>query len=155
MWDDQTLGAVINGIATKPRDPQGFDHELGNYVGIGPDITPEFISFGESLDYSFLLSTDGTWGALGELFEPVYREAQGAQESVRRILTTINYAGGSDNASLIVTPTVKDLLRELRLGNGSAAHIRIEVITANGYISISAPKKDMEETVVLKQDVQA
>jgi serine/threonine protein phosphatase PrpC len=138
---DQTIGAAIHGAAASAPVSTAFDSELGNYIGIGPDITPEFIELSHvAKDDVFILSTDGTWGALGDLFSPILLAAPSANEAVRRVLATVNFANGGDNASLAIISSYELLRSALHKKTERLNAIEISGITPNGSFFVSASR---------------
>lgn len=139
---DQTIGAAIGGLGQmSPANDflKAYDRELGNFIGIGPDISPEFIEISRALPGGqIILSTDGAWGALGPLFETIFTAAPSATESVKRVLAAVNYAAGGDNASLAVVSLDDTLLTALRTNKGKEGLIEINGISPNGELYLSS-----------------
>lgn len=139
---DQTIGAAIQGVASYSPISSAFDSELGNYIGIGPDMTPEFVHISHiAKEDAFILATDGTWGSLGNFFEPILHVAPSATEAVRRVLATVNYVNGGDNASMAVIWSFETLRSALRKKSGRSNVIDIAGITPGGpfYVSANRP----------------
>jgi hypothetical protein len=136
---DQTIGAAIQDAAASTPVSSAFDSELGNFIGIGPDLTPEFIEPSHIAKSDvFILATDGTWGALGNLFPTILLAAPSATEAVRRVLATVNFANGGDNASLAVISSYETLRSALRNKSGRPNAIEISGITPDGSLFVSA-----------------
>ncbi len=140
LTHDQTLSAAIR--QAEPQFPSKlemarFESELGNFVGIGPDMRPELISHQLQGDESVLLASDGTWGALGVVFDRIFLSGISVNECVRRVLVTVNYADGADNATLVLTASMEKLLSELRKIRIDFSRVNVSASTPAGSFVIS------------------
>lgn len=143
LTHDQTVAAAVEEAAGESeRDTLGlrsFGAELGNYIGIGADFSPEFLAPQVKADTSFLLATDGIWNALEGTFPRILQASPDYTEAARRLLAVVNYAGGGDNASLaIVSSAVRPQPSVDNQNLVLQDQIRFDAITPNGSFVFSA-----------------
>lgn len=77
-------------------------NELLQFVGMGEDLDPHYLSFMSSGLKSFLLTTDGVHYLNQDLMRDVVINAEDVGVSVRRLVEVSKWCGGRDNCSSVI-----------------------------------------------------
>lgn len=116
--DDTLAGALAKanlGIASELSDEYG--ERLSQAVGGGNSIHPNVIDWRSSgEDAVCILCTDGVWKPIQPVFSILAENCNDSAELMRRLLIQSDWLGGIDNASAVLTPSIKNIRRFLSAG---------------------------------------
>lgn len=137
---DQTLGAAIRDASPGRAElPDArFENELANFIGIGSDIQPEFLALNEVDQHdAIVLASDGTWNAVGDtLFLKILKAAPTHGDAVRRMLATVNFTDGPDNASMAMIASRSEIAGVLKRTRVADNVVRIAGCTPIGNVAV-------------------
>jgi serine/threonine protein phosphatase PrpC len=100
---DDTLAAALS--KKNEQSPAQRDSRLLQFVGMGPDLEGHIFQPEASGTTSYFLCTDGAYEAPKEVLERVLFTASGNFEAAKRLIQLSELLGGSDNASVVITPS--------------------------------------------------
>ena len=118
--DDTLAGALAKanlGIASELNDEYG--ERLSQAVGGENSINPNVIDWRPSGDEAVcILCTDGIWKPIQPVFSLLAENCNDSAELMRRLLIQSDWLGGIDNASAVLTPSLKTI-RKFLSGGGA------------------------------------
>lgn len=107
MSKDDTLAGQF-GQADKPMN---YSNQLLQYIGMGEDLDPHFISMPDiDSDSKILMTSDGTHFVDQSTMESILRYADNPAEIGSRLIALAKWCGGKDNASIVVAEKLSTIL---------------------------------------------
>ena len=102
--DDTVAGEIGRLKRVDPRslNLERFTNQLAQYVGIGPEMEPRFYDVTRDDATRYVLVSDGAYRIGSPTFEQIIAHAGSPQVAVSHVLQVSQWAGGQDNASMIL-----------------------------------------------------
>ena len=102
--DDTVAGEIVRLKRVDPRslNLERFANQLAQYVGIGPEMEPRFYDVTRDDATRYVLVSDGAYRIGSPIFEQIIAHAGSPQLAVSHVLHVAQWAGGQDNASMIL-----------------------------------------------------
>lgn len=136
LSDDDTLAAQIN----QSEVPSHMRNELLQFIGMGDDLDPHFISIPDLNSVSTLLMTsDGLHYMNKDTMEAVIRYADEPNAKARRLVKLAKWCGGKDNVSLVVVEnpiSILDIEGDQPFPSGT-----VEICDAYGDVQLIGAEK--------------
>lgn len=143
---------TVAGIVDIANEKKGLSNQLLQYVGIGADLDPHFISTtGIKLNSMLLMTSDGTHFVDHDTMEAIIRYAEGPAEIAQKLVEIAKWCGGADNASIVVTDSISNLLSSD--GEDSPPTGSVQIWDSFGDLSlIGVEKVEIPSSTVIRSD---
>ncbi|SKA87404.1 Serine/threonine protein phosphatase PrpC [Pseudomonas extremaustralis] len=159
---DDTMENELSELAIK--DPsalrfRGFGGSLSQAIGeearTANDLRITLLD-PELLNDGVVLATDGAWKGAEDGFNALLKKAPSSTAAVNRVLSLSSWAGGVDNASIVVIERVKDAI--LNIPRVDPGILKIHVWLGSTKVILSAPVSTARlpklERPVMKSDIR-